>query len=263
MDNALRRFGVLAPPGNIALERELPRLLPQGVTMNHNRLSRPGSGITSESLLAMADSIDRAVHDLSQAYPEIILYGCTSGSFLAGIGHEAEIADRIAELSNIPSITTSTAVIAALRAVGATHVFMVTPYPDDINRHEVEFLGHYGMSVGGWDAFRCATSEAIRQVSSEAVADMVMSHSDRIADCDAVFISCTNLLTTDQIDTLEEQLGKPVVSSNQASLWAVLRYLDVDMGTVSSGSLFKNYARISEYISEPGRVETRLAVGQS
>ena len=79
MNNQLRRFGVLAPPGNIALERELPPLLPPGVTSNHNRLSRPGNGITSDSLLRMADSIERAAHDLAQAYPEIILYGCKIG----------------------------------------------------------------------------------------------------------------------------------------------------------------------------------------
>jgi maleate isomerase len=229
MNNELRRFGVLAPPGNIALERELPLALPPGVTMNHNRLSRPGSAISADSLLAMAQSIERAARDLAQAYPEIILYGCTSGSFLAGLGREAEVAQRIADLTGIASITTSTAVVDALRAVDARTVFVLTPYPKDITLHEVDFLQHYGIATDGWDTFECPTSEAIRAVSSERVADRVLANRGRIGSCDAVFISCTNLLTMDQIAALERELDKPVVSSNQASLWAVLRHMAVDM----------------------------------
>lgn len=207
--------------------------------MNHNRLSRPGASITrSDSLLRMADSIERAARDLAHAHPEIILYGCTSGSFMVGIGREAELAQRIVDVTGIAAVTTSTAVISALGAVRARRVFMVTPYPDDINAHEIEFLAYYGIEVGGWDSFRCGSSDANRTVSSEQVADMVLKHAGDTANCDAVFISCTNLLAIDQITRLECELGKPVISSNQASLWAVLRYLGVDTQGVPAGHLF-------------------------
>jgi maleate isomerase len=244
MNNELRRFGVLAPPGNIAMERELPPLLPPHVVMNHNRLSRPGSSISAESLRAMAESVDRAAHDLAQAHPEVILYGCTSGSFLAGIGRESEIAQRIADITGIAAVTTSTAVVAALRAVGARTLFMLTPYPDDINDHEVRFLAHYDFKVHGWDAFRCATSEKIRAVSSEEVAALALGNAAAIAECDALFISCTNLLTIDQIAGLEDKLRKPVVTSNQASLWAVLRHMDVDTRDLRAGQLFSRPGEI-------------------
>ncbi|ANN65867.1 aspartate/glutamate racemase family protein [Bordetella bronchialis] len=249
MNNDVKRFGVLAPPGNTAMERELPFALPAGVAMNHNRLSRPGSGISADSLLAMADSIGRAASDLAQAYPEIILYGCTSGSFLAGIGREAEVAQRIADLTGIEAITTSTAVVNALRAVSAKRVFMLTPYPKDITRHEVDFLAHYGIETGAWDALECPTSEAIRQVSSEAVRDRLLANRNRIDGCDTVFISCTNLLTMDQIAGLERELDKPVVSSNQASLWAVLRHMKVDTG-YRGDRLFQRDGHIE--VSRPG-----------
>lgn len=229
MNNSVRRFGVLAPPGNTAMERELPAVLPAGVVMNHNRLSRPGSGITSESLLAMAESIGRASSDLAQAYPEVILYGCTSGSFLAGVGREAEVAQRIADLTGIDAVTTSTAVVNALRAVSAKRVFMLTPYPHGITQHEVEFLDHYGIETAHWDTFDRPTSEAIRAVSSEDVRDRVQANRDKIEGCDTVFISCTNLLSMDQIANLEQVLAKPVISSNQASLWSVLQHMQIDM----------------------------------
>mgnify|MGYP000425995871 CR=1 FL=1 len=148
MDNNVRRIGVLAPPGNVAMERELPRYVPEGVIVNHNRMSRPGSGITRESLLAMIDSVDRAAHDLAQAYPEVILYGCTSGSFLAGPGREDELGTRI---------TAGTG----------------------------------------------------------------------------------NMLTMDRIEHLERELGVPVLSSNQCTLWAALKHMKVDASGVGCGALFE------------------------
>ncbi len=239
MDNNVRRIGILAPPGNVALERELPVFLPPGIIMNHNRLSRPDSSISRESLLAMADSVDQAAHDLAQAYPEVIVYGCTSGSFLEGVGKEARLAERITRRTGIPAVTTSTAVVEALRAQGARRIFMITPYPDAVNEHELAFCRHYGLEVVGLDSFRCPTSEDIRRISSDQVADLVLANTKAIGDCDTIFISCTNLLCMDRIETIEARSGRPVVSSNQASLWAGLARMGVPMQDIRAGSLFQ------------------------
>lgn len=239
MDNEVRRIGVLAPPGNVAMERELPAFLPPGVAMNHNRLSRPGSAISRDSLLAMAESVERAAHDLAQAYPEVIVYGCTSGSFLEGLGKEARLAERITRHTGIPAVTTSTAVVEALRAQGARRIFMVTPYPDAVNEHEVEFCRHYGFEVVALDSFRCPTSEDIRRVSSDQVAAKVLGNEKAIAEADTIFVSCTNLLSMDRIETIEARSGRPVVTSNQASLWAGLARMDVPMQGIRAGSLFQ------------------------
>lgn len=239
MNNKVRRIGILAPPGNVAMEREVPMFLPPDVVMNHNRLSRPGSAISRESLLAMAESVDRAAYDLAQAYPEVIVYGCTSGSFLEGIGKEARLADRITQHTGIKAVTTSTAVVEALQVQGAKRIFLITPYPDDVNEHELTFCKHYGLDVVALDSFRCPTSEDIRAVSSEQTAALVLANKQAIAACDTIFISCTNLLAMDQIDAIEAKSGRPVVTSNQASLWAGLARMGVNMQGIRCGSLFQ------------------------
>lgn len=239
MDNNVRRIGILAPPGNVALEREIPAFLPPGIVMNHNRLSRPGNAISRDSLLAMADSVERAAHDLAQAYPEVIVYGCTSGSFLEGVGKEARLAERITKHTGIPAVTTSTAVVEALRAQGARRIFMITPYPDAVNEHELAFCRHYGLEVVALDSFRCPTSEDIRRISSDQVAELVLTNTKAIGDCDTIFISCTNLLCMDRIETIEARSGRRVVSSNQASLWAGLARMGVPMQDIRAGSLFQ------------------------
>lgn len=239
MDNNIRRIGVLAPSGNIVMERELPRHLPPGIVTIHNRLSRPGTGMSKAQLVGMMESLERAAKDIAQSYPEIILYGCTSGSFLLGVGHEGDAGEKIKEYTGIPGITTSVAVDKALKAINARRVFMLTPYPDDINEAEVAFLHHRGVEVVSYDSFRCPTVEALQKISSEQVAELVLKNRELIKRCDAVFISCTGLLTMDKIEYLEAQLGMPVVSSNQATLWAGLVHMKVNTSGLGGGRLFK------------------------
>lgn len=238
MENNLRRIGVLAPSGNIVMEREFPRYLPTGFTVVHNRLSRPGSDMTKGQLVGMMASLERAAKDLAQSYPEIILYGCTSGSFLLGIGNEGEAAEKIKEYTGIPGLTTSMAVVEALNALKAKRIFMVTPYPDEINDLEVKFLENRSVGVVGFDSFRVSTVQGLHALSSKQVADLVLKNRAAIASCDAVFISCTGLFTMDEIENLETELNRPVISSNQATLWAALKHLQVNTKGLGVGSLF-------------------------
>ena len=238
MDNNQRRIGVLLPPGNVSVEREFSRFAPDNVAVNYNRLSRPVSVSTKSSLLSMMPSLERAARDLAQTRPELILFACTSGSFLEGRGKEDEIARRIREYTGIPAITTSVAVVDALNALQLKRVYMITPYPDDINDEEVEFLAHYGVEVVGYDSFRCEVTDLTAAVSSEAVAELALRHRVEIGKCDGVFISCTQLLTMDQIEALESKLGCGIVTSNQATLWAGLNFLGVRAQGVRAGRLF-------------------------
>lgn len=238
--NEVRRIGVLGPPANIALERELPAYLPPNVVINYNRLSRPEAEMSKDSLVTMAASVDRAARDLSFARPEVIAYGCTSGSFLEGSSNQTRIADRITTLTGIPAFTTSTALLEALSAMNVSSVYMVTPYPDDINEHEVRFFGDHDFHVAGYDSFRCAVSAGIRAIKSNEVADLILSHTDEVAAADAVLVSCTNMLVLDQIERLEKILDKPVLTSNQATLWAALKRLDIPTENIACGRLFRN-----------------------
>lgn len=241
MDNNVTRIGLVVPPGNVAMERELALYLADGVAMNVNRLSRPTPAVTKESLLAMVASLDQAVTDLSFCWPKpsIIIYGCTSGSFVSGPGREEELAQRITDKVGIPAVTTSTAIVEGLRAVGAKKVFLLTPYIADVVKHEIELLEHHGFAVTGSDSFDCHDTRDIAKISTGQVAERLLRHGDVIAASDAVLISCTQLLTMDRIDEMEAAVGKPVVTSNQASLWAGLKRVGAPAGRRAPGRLFE------------------------
>lgn len=238
MNNALRRIGTLIPPGNVTVEREFPQYLPAGYSLHCNRLYRATVSVDQEGLLSMIRSAEQASKGLAQAGVEIIMYACTSGSFLSGPGREDEIGEMIERWTGLPACTTSTAVIRGLQALGAKRVFMLTPYPRDIHAREIEFLAHRGIQVAGDDTFECRDTVLIRDIPSETVTERVLAHRAAAAAADAVFLSCTNMLTFDQIAPLEKALGVPVVSSNSCTLWAALTRIGAPTAGLGLGRLF-------------------------
>lgn len=235
----LRRIGIVGPAGNMALEAELPRHLPPGFAINHARAQRPGgTDLTAESLREMGRNAVAAAGTLVRVAPEIILYACTSGSFVDGPGSEDAVATEIEDLTGVPALTTSRAVLRALAHLGARSVYLVTPYPDAINRAEIAFLEGAGMSVVGCDAHVCDTARPIGAVDSLETRDLVLANLDRARAADAVFLSCTNLLTYDIIPELEHILDRPVVSSNLCSLWGALTAIGAPLAGAGCGRLF-------------------------
>jgi maleate isomerase len=116
------------------------------------------------------------------------------------------------------AVTTSGAVVSALRALGARRVAVATPYDEAITALLFAFLGGAGIAVTRAD--HLGLDSAIWAVPREVTLGLVRrAWTD---DCDAVFVSCTNLATYDAIPELEEELGVPVVSANQATMWAAV-----------------------------------------
>src|SRR5690606_7869454 len=132
----------------------------------------------------------------------------------SGPDKEEEMSDRIQNLVGIPAITTSSALVKSLRHVGAKNTFLLTPYTEDITAKEIDLMTYHGLRVSGSDSIGCADARDIARISTDQVAERVLRNKDRIAGCDSIFISCTQLLTMTAIDQLESTLGIPVISSN-------------------------------------------------
>jgi maleate isomerase len=123
------------------------------------------------------------------------------------------------QAGEIPSLTTSGALLAALREIGARRVALVTPYTKSVTDSLEDFLGEAGIAVTG-RSYLGLTRE-IWRVPYRDVVDMAR---EAVVDVpDALFISCTNLPTYDVIPQLEAELRMPVLSANQVTLWEALR----------------------------------------
>jgi maleate cis-trans isomerase len=132
--------------------------------------------------------------------------------------------------------------VQALRSFGAQRVALITPYAPDTNALEVAYLAGHGFDVVENVALDLAGSTDYPRLDPEdwrqAVRDADTSQAD------AIFVSCTNIRITDAIDHIEQDLGKPVVTSNQAGLWYSLRRIGFPTGVSGYGSLLRDHLQL-------------------
>lgn len=212
------RLGIMVPSVNTVMEPELGRLAPEGVSVHAARLKAEGV-FGPESLIAMAAYTEKAAEELGPAV-NAIAYGCTSGSFVKGPGWDEELVARIERVAQKPATTTSTAVVRALRALGLRAIAVATPYTREVNDRLADFLGRQGFEVlavkglevtvrGGQGIYPPSTAYRLAREVDDPRAE-------------GILISCTNFRTIEIIERLEADLGKPVVTSNQATFWDLL-----------------------------------------
>ncbi|MEM2893251.1 MAG: aspartate/glutamate racemase family protein [Candidatus Bathyarchaeia archaeon] len=213
------RLGLIVPSSNTTMEPEFYRMLPQGSSVHTARLKL--GEVTVEGLARMEERVEEEAEKLADASVDIIGYGCTSGSLLRGKGHEELIEERIRRASGVPAVATAGAVVRALRALRVRRVAVATPYIDEINLLEESFLSQHGFKVVDMVGLGLKDNLMIGRLGRGDVERLVERL--RLEEADGIFISCTNLPTAELIGELEGKHKRPVISSNTATLWAMLR----------------------------------------
>jgi maleate isomerase len=230
------RLGLLVPSSNTTNEPEFQGVLPEGVSLHTGRL--PLEDVTAEDLTEMAGTAEGVAEGLGHADVDVVAYGCTTGSLVKGHGYAEDLERTISEVTDAPAVATALSVERALAELGATSVAVVTPYIDDLNERERSFLEDAGFEVTAMAGQGIELNTEIGALRPEAAYRQAVAAAD--TDADAVFVSCTNYRTFEAIDRLEADLGMPVVTSNQATLWDALRRVGVDHTEVELGRLFQH-----------------------
>jgi maleate isomerase len=227
----------LVYPGDGTLDHEFWQLVPAGVTVHITRFEvRPGD-VDLELVIAQAESedIEIAAKKLTIIQPDAIAYACTSKSFIRGVGSDLEIISRIEEATGIPATTTSTASVKALKALGVKKVAVAAPYIEEINVRLRTFLEGNGFEVTALKGMHA--KQGVFMIGSEASYRLAKEVNNPQAD--GVFISCTTLRTLEVLEALEQDLGKPVVTANQATMWESLRLAGVHPRLEGVGRLYR------------------------
>ncbi|NLU66495.1 decarboxylase [Streptomyces sp. HNM0574] len=215
-----RGVGIVAP-FDFALDRELWRWVPDDVSLHLTRTPFVPVEVSLDQarLVSEHETLRSAVQALSAVEPEVLAYACTSGSFVGGTRGERAMSAAMEQASETPSLTTSGALLDALREIDARRVAVITPYTKSVTDSLEDFLGEAGVAVTG-RAYLGLT----RHIWKVPYRDVVEMAREAVGDApDALFISCTNLPTYDVIPQLEAELRMPVLSANQVTMWAALR----------------------------------------
>ena len=234
------RIGVLVPFTNTNLESEMILMCPSEATMHFQRIGGyDADAVPSSDQMAGfgMSSMNHDVRMIAGVKPNAILLGCTSATLTHGPTFDAELTKKIAMQSGSIALTAAGCLVAAIRTISATKIGFASPYTRDLNKHAESYLrenaietvsrAEIGRELDNWDQ---------GELTPEEVFDLAMhANSD---EAQAIVLSCTDLRTIDAIPKIEEKLGKPVISSNQAMMYCAMAKLRLKKRSGLPGRLF-------------------------
>lgn len=227
------RIGMLLPSVNRAAEPQITEMLPDGVSLHTTRLRLLSS--KKEHIDEMVSDVERGATMLADADVDLIVFHCTAASMFAP-GFDDGIIERIETATSKPATSTSKGCVEAFKTFEAKKITLTTPYIQETNDREVDFLKSHGVEV---------LSETGMGITGDGGAMLAIEPEEwrrRVTEqdepaSDAAFLSCTAIRAVEAIDAIESDIDKPVVTSNQAMVWHALRKLGIDDRPTGYGRL--------------------------
>jgi maleate isomerase len=221
------RLGFLVPPGNPTVEPEMMMLAPQGVSLHFNRMvARGAPGAPdgqSERNRMMLDNIDATIEMLALVKPDVIVLAHTATSYHLGRQGEAELIARLEKSTGTRVVTAFGSVMRAFERLHVRKLALGAPYSRDTTLQGKAHLEAHGLQIVNFDNLKGVTN--IYDETAErayGLARMVDT-----GEAEAVFLTGTGMPTLPVLEALEQDLGKPVISSASAMMWHALRLAGV------------------------------------
>ncbi len=232
------RIGLIVPSPNTVSETEFWRMAPDGVTIHTTRMLLAEKA--KDPLKDMEQYLPRVIEELRGLEVDVVAYGCTASALKTP--HEVT-RDEIAAELDLPTVTTMGSVLEAFRALGVKSVAVGSPYTDDINEAERRYFESQGLTVTADEGVMLFEAQKrgrhMNLVPQDSVEELAQSIDS--PEADAIFLSCSDMATLGSLDRLEDKLGKPVVSSAQATFWGALRAAGIDDRIEGCGSLLREH----------------------
>jgi maleate cis-trans isomerase len=165
-----------------------------------------------------------------------VVWACTSASFVFGWQGAGEQVVELAKVAGVPASSTSFAFAHALQAIGARRVAVAATYPEDVAQHFTAFLKEAGAEVVSTQGSGIITAAEVGTWGRDEV--LRMARAGDHPDADAVLLPDTALHTVAWLADLESELGKPVLTANQVTVWEGLRLVGADPVRAGLGTLF-------------------------
>ena len=236
--HARAQIGFIAVANADLTERDMFLMKPEGVGVHFTRVRMPET-CTVDSLASMEEGLDDAIDTLMPARTDtdVICYNCTSGSFV--IGEDTITRKMQARRPGVKPTTLLTGAVKAMKTMGISRIAMGTAYTDDINRLEAEYFASQGIACVSVEGLSLMTDTEMNLVTPQSLLEFAQ-YVDR-EDAEAVFLSCGALRSIEILDQAEKLLGKPVLSSNQTSMWHCLRLAGIADKIDGYGSLLRDF----------------------
>ncbi|MCP4472582.1 MAG: arylmalonate decarboxylase [Gammaproteobacteria bacterium] len=229
------KLGFIPMSTDLAAEGDFADMAPEGVGVHITRL-KSEDYTTNETLARHIDTMAEAAARLQpDVKPDVISYSCTSGSIVNG---EQRVMDEIRKGAPYTQpMTLVTGVIDALRELGANKLVVGTPYLDEINTAEAEYLLEKGFDVLDIQGLNISNGIEMGRVTPAYWKKFALEIDQ--PEADVIFLSCVGIRALEVVEEIEEVTGKPVITSNQAQMWSCLRRAGIYDELEGFGQIFK------------------------
>ena len=217
-----KRIGLVVPSLNVVVEDDLRWALPPdiGYHVARLRLGRTNGRVTQEALIAAGrDAVEQSTM-LADAGMDAIAFNCTGASRSDGPAGALRLRDAIAEATATPSTTTILSVVRALRAGGLRRLVHICPFTPEFGADEAAFLRAEGFEIVESLGLNFTDARQAAKLTPEEICDIAAPLNRPQAD--GMFLACANVRALEAVPALQQRLGKPVVTSNQAVMWDLL-----------------------------------------
>lgn len=228
-NNRLMRIGLIVPASNTNVEPDCLMLAPKGVTLHVTRSG--GYDVdaipNSEEMRRFVRlSLDQQLQLLVDARVDLIAYGCTSATLSDGPQFDAQFCQEISDKSGLPAVTTAGAVIEAIYALKIKSVAFTSPYVKKLADESVSYLNQCDIDVVNRLEFETELNSLEQNALTPEDAYRMALKVDH-PEAQAIVISCTDYRALEALPAIELILGKPVICSNQALMYACLKRLSI------------------------------------
>lgn len=229
-------IGLLVPARNVVAEVDIHRMMPNGVHVYTARVFNE----EPESLRYDADEQDRLKLDgvpeaalrIAEVKPNVVAFCCTSRSFIGGERGNQLVTESIRERVGVPVVTASTAVAQAASALNLHKIALGCPYSEVMIQRLRRLLSAVECEVMRYETIPWETR------NREGVALNLARRLDG-QDIDGILLSCTNFRAASSVALIEQEIEKPVITSNQATAWACMRWAGLDDRVAGFGALLQ------------------------
>lgn len=219
--------GMLSPaPG---MYREYEIVAPDGVKFSRVVMATITEAVP-EQFKKMGEAIETEAKKFTSVIkPDLICLGCTSASFIGGLGYDQQLIKRIEKATGSPATTTATCMVELFKDMGIKKISLVGPYVKELFDIEAEFLKAHGIETLCVKALGIAETSAYYDYYMDPyrVYHLAKEGDKAAPDADCVFVSCMWSTILGIVDALEKEIGKPVVSSCSVTLYGILKKLGI------------------------------------
>lgn len=235
------RVGFIAPGSTIETPPiEFYKIVPDGVVIVFTSIGI--KRLTKEDIGEALKGIEKAAEDLARSKVDVIILGGSPPIIFGGFGFDKKIIGRIKTITGIPATTSQTLAVDALNTLKIKKLVVASPFGEDQNSLLKIFLqdsGFFVYNIKGLNMERIEYGMLPRDASYK----LAMEACKGVEGFDGVYLPCAQMPTIEVIDQLEEELGKPVVTSLQAMIWGALKIMGISDTITGYGQLFSTLVK--------------------